>query len=162
MKWNALISKIFEILTLQRFLMLKKVFFFGMWNFLLSFQFSSVAQSFPTLCDLMDCSTPGFPVHHQLPPRACSNSCPYSQWGHPTISSSVVRFSSCPQSFPASGSFPVTQFFASGALLALQLPKSISSMSYILYLIKELDDSCIEWSSGLMLSNLKTIILRWR
>ena len=47
-------------------------------------------------------------------PRACSNSCPSSWWCHPTISSSVVPFSSCLQSFPASGSFPVSQFFASG------------------------------------------------
>ena len=45
---------------------------------------------------------------------ACSNSCPLSRWCHPTISFSVVTFSSCLQSFPASGSFPVTQFFASG------------------------------------------------
>ena len=44
----------------------------------------------------------------------CSNSCPSSQWCHPTISSSVVPFSSCLQSFPASGSFPVSQFFTSG------------------------------------------------
>ena len=44
-------------------------------------------------------------------PRACSNSCPSSQWCHPTISSSVVPFSSCLQSFPASGSFPMSQFF---------------------------------------------------
>ena len=47
--------------------------------------------------------------------RIGSNSCPLSRWCHPTISSSVVRFSSCPQSFPASGSFPVTQFFTSGS-----------------------------------------------
>ena len=47
-------------------------------------------------------------------PRACLNSCPLSQWCHPTISSSVVPFSSCLQSFPASGSFPVSLFFASG------------------------------------------------
>ena len=43
--------------------------------------------------------------------RACSNSCPSSRWCHPTISSSVVPFSSCLQSFPASGSFPMSQFF---------------------------------------------------
>ena len=61
-------------------------------------QFSSVAQSCPTLCD------PG--VHPN--PR------PLTRWCHPTISSSVVPFSSCPQSFPASGSFPVSQLFASG------------------------------------------------
>ena len=49
-------------------------------------------------------------------PRACSNSCPLSRWCHPTISSSVVPFSSCFQSFPASGSFPMSQFFTSGGL----------------------------------------------
>ena len=47
-------------------------------------------------------------------PRAYSNSCPSSRWCHPTISSSVVPFSSCLQSFPASGSFPMSQFFSSG------------------------------------------------
>ena len=57
--------------------------------------------------------------HTRLPcpsptPRACSNSCPSSQWCHPTISSSVIPFSSHLQSFPASGSFPMSQFFASG------------------------------------------------
>ena len=46
--------------------------------------------------------------------RACSNSRPVSQWCHPTISSSVVPFCSCLQSFPAPGSFPIGQFFASG------------------------------------------------
>ena len=57
--------------------------------------------------------------HTRLPcpspsPRACSNSCQLSWWCHPTISSSVVSFSSCLQSFPASGSFPVSQFFPLG------------------------------------------------
>ena len=47
-------------------------------------------------------------------PEACSNSCPLSRWCHPTISSSVVPFSPCPQSLSASGSFPVSQLFASG------------------------------------------------
>ena len=46
-------------------------------------------------------------------PRTCSNSCPSSQWCHPAISSSVIPFCSCPQSLPASGSFPMSQFFAS-------------------------------------------------
>ena len=49
-----------------------------------------------------------------LSPGVCSNSCPLSWWCHPTISSSVIPFFSCPQSFPALGSFPVSQFFASG------------------------------------------------
>ena len=57
--------------------------------------------------------------HARLPclspsPGACSNSCPLTQWCHPTISSSVVPFSSCLQSFPASGSFPRSQSFTSG------------------------------------------------
>ena len=47
-------------------------------------------------------------------PRAYSNSCPLSRWYHPTISSSDIPFSSCPQSFSASGSFPMSQLFASG------------------------------------------------
>ena len=47
-------------------------------------------------------------------PKACSNSCPSSQWCHPTTSSSVVPLSSSVQSFPASGSFSVSQFFTSG------------------------------------------------
>ena len=47
-------------------------------------------------------------------PGACSNSCPLSQWCHPTILSSAIPFSSCLQSFPASGSFQTSQFFASG------------------------------------------------
>ena len=46
-------------------------------------------------------------------PGAHPNSCPLSQWCHPTISSSVIPFSSCPQSFPASGSFQMSQLFAS-------------------------------------------------
>ena len=58
--------------------------------------------------------------HARLPclsptPGACSKSCPLSQWCHPTISSSVAPFSSSPQSFPALGSFPVSQFFTSGS-----------------------------------------------
>ena len=62
----------------------------------------------------MDCSTPGFPVHRQLPEPAYTNSNPSHRWCHPTTSSSVVPFSSCLQSFPTSGSFPGSQFFASG------------------------------------------------
>jgi len=49
-----------------------------------------------------------------LTPRIHPNPCPSSQWCHPAISSSVIPFSSCPQSFPASGSFPMSQLFASG------------------------------------------------
>ena len=72
--------------------------------------FSSVAQSCPTLCYPMDCSMPGFPVHHQLPELTQIHVHQVSD----TISSSGVTFSSCLQCFPASGSFPVNQFFTSG------------------------------------------------
>ena len=67
---------------------------------ILRVQFSSDAQLCPTLCDPMNRSTPGLLVHHQLP-EFTLDSCPSSQWCHPTISSSVVHFSSCPQSLPA-------------------------------------------------------------
>ena len=66
-------------------------------------------------------------------PGACSNLGPLSQWCHPTISSSVIPFSSCLQSFPASGSFPMSQFFASGgqsigiSALASVLPMNIQN-----------------------------------
>ena len=72
-------------------------------------QFSSVAQSCPTLCDPMGCSTPGLPVHHQLPEFTQTRS-----WCHPTILSFVISFSSCLQYFSASGSFPKSHFFISG------------------------------------------------
>ena len=76
--------------------------------------FSSVqfSRSVVSVCNPIDYSTPGLPVHHQL--LELTNSCPSSRWRHPTISSFVVPFSSCPQSFPALGSFPMSQFFASG------------------------------------------------
>ena len=63
-------------------------------------------------------------------PKACSNSCPASRWCHPTISSSVVPFSSCLQSFPASGSFPVSQFFASdGQSIRVSASASVPPMN---------------------------------
>ena len=75
-------------------------------------QFSSVTQSRLTLCTPMDYSTPGFPVHHQLPKLAHTRVFRVTdaiQPSHP-----VIPISSCLQSFPASGSFPMSQFFASG------------------------------------------------
>ena len=79
-------------------------------------QFSSLQFSRSVMSDIW---RPHGLQHARLPcpspaPRAYSNSCPLSQWCHPTISSSVIPFSSHLQSFPASGSFPVSQFFASG------------------------------------------------
>ena len=70
-----------------------------------------ISKSCPNLSDPMDCSMPGFSVHHSL--WVCSNSCPLSQWCHPAISSSVDSFSFCLQSFPASVSFPMSWVFTS-------------------------------------------------
>jgi len=82
--------------------------------FLKSDQIRSVTQLCPTLCNPMNRSTPGLPVHHQLPEftqthvhrvsDAIESVMPSSQWCHPAISSSGVPFSSCPQSLPASES----------------------------------------------------------
>ena len=71
-------------------------------------QIRSVAQSCPTLCDPMNCSTPGLPVHHQLPEFTQTHVYRVGD----AIRPSVVPFSSCPQSLPASESFPVSQPFA--------------------------------------------------
>ena len=78
------------------------------------------AESVQSLSCIRLFATPG--LQHARPPcpsptpGAYSNSCPLSQWCHPTISSSVVPFSSHLQSFPALGSFPMSQLFASGGL----------------------------------------------
>ena len=80
---------------------------------MLSVQFSSVAQSCPTLCDPMNHRTPGLPVHHQVPELTQT----HVNWVGDAIQLShplSFPFSSCPQSFPASGSFPVSQLFTSG------------------------------------------------
>ena len=80
----------------------------------------AMTNLFQFSCSVMsDSLRPHGLQHARLPclsptPGAYSNSCPSSQWCHPTISSTVVPFSSCLQSFPASGSFPMGQFFTSG------------------------------------------------
>ena len=79
-------------------------------------QFSSVQFSRSVVSD----SLRPHELQHTRPPcpsptpGVYPNSCPSSRWCHPTISSSIVPFSSCPQSFPASRSFQITQLFASG------------------------------------------------
>ena len=106
-------------------------------------QFSSVTQSCQTLCDPMNCSTPGLPVYHQF--RVHSSSCPLSRWYHPVISSSVVSFFSCPQSLPASGSFPVSQPFAWGG-------QSIgASASASVFPMNTQDWSPLEWTCWISL-----------
>ena len=95
--------------------------------FVLFFYKNNIKSVFPVFSSLLSCCSvaqsyltlqPHGLQHARLPcpslsPGVCSNSCPLSQWCHPTISSSVVPFS-CPQSFPASGSFPVSWLFTSG------------------------------------------------
>ena len=76
-------------------------------------QFSSVSQSCPTLYNPWACSSPGLPFPSPTL-GACSNSCPSSRWRHATILSFVNPFSSCLQSFWASGSFQMSEFFTLG------------------------------------------------
>ena len=81
-------------------------------------QFSTSSVQFS--CSVMSNSLQPHELQYARPPcpsptpRVYPNSCPFSQWCHPTISTSVVPFSSCPQSFPASGSFQMSQQFTSG------------------------------------------------
>ena len=102
-----------------------------------SVQFRPVAQSCSTLCDPMNCSTPWIAAPCLSPtPRVHSNSHPSSRWCHPAISS-IVPFSSCPQSLKdsASESFPMSQLFGWGgqsigvSALASVLPKSTQDWS---------------------------------
>ena len=95
-------------------------------------QFRSVTQSCLTLCDSMNRSRPPCP---SPTPGVHSDSHPLSPWCHPAISSSVVPFSSCPQSLPASDSFPMSQLFSWGdqsigiSVLASVLPKKSQGWS---------------------------------
>ena len=79
----------------------------------INYQFSSVAQSCPTLCNPMN-KQHARPPCPSPTPRVHPNPCPLCRCCHPTISSSVVPFSSCLQSFPASESFQMSQLFTSG------------------------------------------------
>ena len=112
----------------------RKELFYRWWESFLNIHIyeimpSSVNQSSPTLCDPMDCSMSGFPVHHKLPKLAQT----HVHWVGDAIQPSypVIPFSCCLQSFPVSGYFPMSQFFASGgqstgaSTLASVLPMSI-------------------------------------
>ena len=119
-------------------------------------QFSSVAQSCPTLCDptvgsllpsSSSSSSSSRPPCPSPAPRIHSNSRPSSRWCHPAISSSVVPFSSCPQSFPALGSFQMSQLFASGG-------QSIGVSALASYLLKNTQDwSPLEWTGWISLQS---------
>ena len=91
---------------------IKKVCYICIYTMKYSVKFSSIAQPWLTL-------QPHESQHARPPcqsptPGVYPNPCPSSRWCHPTISSSVISFSSCPQSHPASGSFPISQLFAWG------------------------------------------------
>ena len=93
-------------------------YLFSSW-FIGSVVFSSVAKSCPSLYYSVDCTIPVSPV--LLPPEVCSNSCPLSWRCHPTISSSIIPFSSCLQSFPA-------WVFSSQFALRIRWPKYWNSI----------------------------------
>ena len=101
-------------------------------------------QSCPTLCNPMNCSTPGLPVHHQLPEFTQTHVHRVSDGCESAISSSVVPFS-CPQSLPASESFPMSQLFASGG-------QSIGVSALTSFLPKNTQDwSPLEWTGWISL-----------
>ena len=94
------------------------------------FQFSQFTQSCLTLCDPMDCSTPGFPVHHQLPKLAQTHVHRVGEAIQPSHPLSVIPFSSRPQSFPASGSFQMNHFFTTGGQrIGVSAPASVPPMN---------------------------------
>ena len=103
-----------------------------------SVQFSSVAQSLSCLTLWRHESQHARPPCPSPTPGVHSDSRPSSQWCHPAISSSVIPFSSCPQSLPASGSFPMSQIFSWGgqstgvSALASFLPKNTQDWSWCL------------------------------
>ena len=106
----------------------------------------SLRKSLQFSCLVMpDSLRPHEPQHARPPcpsptPRVYPNSYPLSRWCHPTISSSVIPFSSCPQSFPALGSFPMSQLFAPGSQ-SIEVSASISVLQ-----MKTQDWSPLGWT----------------
>ena len=92
-----------------------------LWEVLCLFENTLKVSSFQFSCSVVSDSLWPHEPQHARPhcpsptPRVYPNPCPLSRWCHPTISSSVVPFSSCPQSFPTSGSFKISQLFAAGS-----------------------------------------------
>ena len=114
-----------------------------------TFQFSSVQFSHSVISE----SLWPHESQHARPPcpsptsGVYSNSCPSSLWCHPTISSSVVPFSSCPQSLPASGSFPVSQLFAWGGQSI-----GVSALASVLPMNTQ-DRTPLEWTGWISLQS---------
>ena len=98
-------GKEFRVYGLQEFILLKYPYYPSSVQFNCSVVSNSL-RPHESQCTRPPCPSPS--------PRVYSNSCPLSQWWHPAISSSVVPFSSNPQSLPASGSFPMSQLFSWG------------------------------------------------
>ena len=119
--------------------------FLRFFHLIMPFQFNSVAQSCPTL-------QPHESQHSRPPcpsptPRVHSNSCPSSRWCHPTISSSVVPFSFCPQSLPASESFPMSWLFTwGGQSIGVSASASVLAMNIQ-------DWSPLEWTGWISLQS---------
>ena len=106
-------------------------------------KFRSVTQSCLTLCNPMNCSAPSFPVHHQY--LEFTQTHLHRQWCHQAISSSIIPFSSCPQSLPASQSFPMSQLFAWSG-------QSIGASALASFLPKNTQDwSPLEWTGWISL-----------
>ena len=101
-------------------------FFFFFFFLILVPQFSSVTQLYLILCDPMDCSMPGFLSITNS--RSLLKLMSIDWWCHPTISSSVIPFSSCLQSFPASGSFP---WVSSSHQVAIVVELQLQSFQWI-------------------------------
>ena len=94
-------------------------------------QFSSVAQPCLTLCDPMNHSSQAsLSITNSW---SYSNSCPSSQWCHPAISSSVVPFSSCPLSLPASGSCPMSQLLVNSSIVIIKAEISMGRLLQLTY-----------------------------
>ena len=118
-------------------------------------QNESAISSVQVSCSVVsDCLRPHESQHARPPcpsptPRVHSNSCASSWWCHPAISSSVVHFSSCPQSLPASGSFPVSQFFAWGGQ-SIGVLASASALP-----MNTQDWSLLEWTGWISLQSIQ-------
>ena len=122
---------------------------FGIWILWRIQMLSSVQFS----CSVVSESLRPHGLQHARPPcpsptpRVHPNPCPLSRWCHPTISSSVIPFSSCPQSFPASGSFPMSQLFASGgqSIGVLASASVLQSVAFILFEYSRVSQ-IVEWN----------------
>ena len=127
---------------------MRKGFF---WFFYVFFSIASV--QFISVCSVMSNSLQPHGLQHaRLPcppktPGSCSNSCPSSEWCHPTISSYVIPFASSPLSFPASGNFPMSQLFASGGQTI-----GVSASTSVLPMNAQ-DWSPLEWTGWISLQS---------